>query len=114
MESKGICGVALWAMLGAALWAGEIMAQVAGHTPGEFSVDPSGAATYRIPLQVPPGAAGMQPDLALLYHSRTGNGHLGVGWSLSGLSVITRCPALRDQAGVAHPGAPWRCHLVAL
>ena len=75
-----------------------------GYTPGEFSVDPTGAATYQIPLAVPPGAAGMQPDLALLYHSRAGNGQLGVGWSLSGLSVISRCPAIRDSEGVDFPG----------
>lgn len=35
------------------------LAQVAGYTPGEFSVDPAGAATYQVPLSVPPGAAGM-------------------------------------------------------
>jgi RHS repeat-associated protein len=92
------------AMLGAVLLAGETMAQVAGNTPGEFSVDPTGAATYRIPLVVPSGTAGMQPDLALLYHSRSGNGQLGVGWSVSGLSAITRCPAIRDAEGVAHVG----------
>jgi RHS repeat-associated protein len=92
------------AMLGAVLLAGETMAQVAGYTPGEFSVDPTGAATYRIPLTVPRGTAGMQPDLALLYHSRAGNGQLGVGWSVSGLSAITRCPAIRDAEGVTHAG----------
>ena len=78
-----------------------VLAQEAGYTPGEFSVDPAGAATYQVPLSVPPGAAGMQPELALLYHSRAGNGQLGVGWSLSGLSAISRCPAIRDSEGVA-------------
>lgn len=78
-----------WIFLG-----GLAQAQVAGHTPGEFSVDGTGAATYQVPLKVPPGAAGMQPELALLYHSRAGNGQLGVGWSLSGLSAITRSTAV--------------------
>lgn len=73
-----------------------------GHLPGEFSVDATGAATYQIPLRVPVGAAGMQPELAFLYHSRAGNGQLGLGWSLSGLSVIARCSAMRDSEGVSH------------
>lgn len=64
-----------------------------GVTDGEASVDPTGAANFRIPLTVPPGRAGMQPELALLYHSRAGNGLLGVGWSLEGLSAVSRCPA---------------------
>ncbi|MBA3564781.1 MAG: hypothetical protein H0W33_12395 [Gammaproteobacteria bacterium] len=46
---------------------------------GELSVDPSGTANYRVPIAVPPGVAGMQPDLAFLYSSRAGNGLLGVG-----------------------------------
>jgi RHS repeat-associated protein len=65
----------------------------AGFTPGEFSIDPSGAATYRIPLTIVPGSGGVQPDIALAYSSRAGNGIMGVGWALSGLSGVTRCPA---------------------
>ncbi len=50
-----------------------------GATPGQFSVNESGAATYRIPLQVPLGAAGMEPKLELGYNSQGGNGLLGMG-----------------------------------
>ncbi|HED52094.1 MAG TPA: hypothetical protein ENI83_00930, partial [Gammaproteobacteria bacterium] len=66
--------------------------QSVGATPGQLQVDDSGGANYTIPLQVPPGTAGMQPELSLSFNSRTGNGLLGVGWSLGGLSMITRCP----------------------
>src|SRR5437660_645438 len=59
-----------------------------GRTPGAFAVTDTGAATYSIPIRVPPGAAGMQPSLAITYDSRSQNGPLGVGWTLSGFSVI--------------------------
>ncbi|WP_438022578.1 SpvB/TcaC N-terminal domain-containing protein [Sorangium sp. So ce233] len=63
-----------------------------GRTPGSFTVgDSDGAAIYSIPLQVVPGRAGMQPELGIIYHSDRGNGHLGVGVSLQGLSSIARC-----------------------
>ena len=39
---------------------------VAGTTAGQFSVSESGVATYRIPIQVPPGVAGMEPKLEFL------------------------------------------------
>lgn len=65
-------------------------ADIVGTLPGEISVDNKGAANYAIPIEVIPGRLGMQPDLAISYNSGAGNGLLGVGFNLSGLSSISR------------------------
>lgn len=70
---------------------GVVAATAVGHTVGEFSVSNTGAATYSIPVVVPPGVAGLQPGLSLNYASGAGNGPLGMGWSLGGFSEISRC-----------------------
>lgn len=70
-----------------------------GATPGSFDVGPSGAANYTIPITVPPGVNGMQPGLVLAYNSQGGNGLLGMGWNLGGLSTLHRCPATYEQDG---------------
>ncbi|ALG09700.1 FG-GAP-like repeat-containing protein [Kibdelosporangium phytohabitans] len=62
-------------------------------TPGAFAVGADGAATYRLAVHVPPGILGVQPELALTYRHNSGNGDLGVGWRLDGLSAVTRVPA---------------------
>ena len=49
------------------------------------SLQPSlftGALIYSVPIAVPPGRKGIQPNIALTYSSQSGNGILGMGWSL--------------------------------
>jgi Salmonella virulence plasmid 65kDa B protein len=70
------------------------------HTGHQFSVTETGAATISIPIQVPRGIGGMEPQLSLNYSSGAGNGALGVGWMLAGPSAITRCPKSMAQDGV--------------
>jgi len=75
-----------------------------GKLAGSASTS-GGAATYDIPIAVPPGRRGMQPSLSLNYSSRTGNGIAGMGWSLSGLSSLHRCPSTIEQDGKIAPVA---------
>lgn len=62
-------------------------------SPSSIGVNQQGAATYSIPISVPPGIAGMEPKLSLEYNSQANNSLFGVGWNLAGLSAITRCTA---------------------
>src|SRR5262245_356361 len=50
----------------------------------KFSSDPhTGTASFTIPIAVPNGRNGFQPQLALVYSTAAGNGPFGLGWSLS-------------------------------
>ena len=92
-----VLGAALLALLASATSVAE--EYVPGTFGGQLSVDELGSAAYAIPIDVPPGIAGMQPELSLQYNSGGGNGTVGVGWSLGGLSVIHRCPKTPAQDG---------------
>ncbi len=73
--------------------------ELVGVLKGELSVSASGSATYTIPIAIPPGTAGVAPQLAFSYISQSGNGLLGLGWSITGFSSITRCPTTLEQDG---------------
>ena len=72
-----------------------------GALQGQFRVNEAGAASYNIPLNLPQGTAGVTPQLAFSYNSQGGAGIMGQGWSLSGLSAISRCRQTLAQDGQA-------------
>lgn len=71
-----------------------------GALAGEADVS-GGAATYTVPIQLPPGRNGMQPQVSLSYSSRGGNGAAGLGWSLNAGSSIARCAKSAEQDGIS-------------
>ncbi len=75
------------------LWISNAAIAAVGRTEGTWSVTDNGAAAYTIPIFTPGGTGGLAPGLAFTYSSNSGNGALGVGWGISGLSRIERCPS---------------------
>ena len=76
-----------------------------GSIKSNFQVTPTGQAHYSMPIDAPPGTAGMTPALSIVYDStssNTRNGLLGMGFSLEGLTAITRCPSNKTQNGEIH------------
>ena len=62
-----------------------------GTSKGSADVS-QGSFTYDIQILTPKGVAGLKPSLALNYNSsNNGNSILGLGFSLAGLSSISKC-----------------------
>jgi hypothetical protein len=43
----------------------------------------TGTGNFSLPIALPPGRNGLQPQLTLTYSTGNGNGPFGLGWSLS-------------------------------
>lgn len=58
--------------------------------PVNVEVTSTGAATFSIPIDVPPGVGAAVPQLSVIYNSMSVNGILGMGCGIQGFSSITR------------------------
>jgi Salmonella virulence plasmid 65kDa B protein len=56
----------------------------------------TGTFSYTVPIQTPPGRAGLAPDVRLTYSSSGGYGPLGLGWSIGGVYYVQR----KTESGV--------------
>lgn len=63
---------------------------IVGSIGGTINASMYGGAIYSIPIELPRGIGNMQPEIGLIYNNQGGNGLLGFGWNLSGISSITR------------------------
>lgn len=59
-------------------------------TKGNIEVNRVGQLQFSLPIDVPPGVKTVSPQVGLVYNSETGNGIAGYGWSISGITAISR------------------------
>lgn len=64
-------------------------ADLVGRTVGSLSCTQTGGAMYTIPIELKDGYSSFTPELALVYNSQSGNGIMGIGWSIAGMSSIS-------------------------
>ncbi|WP_444938962.1 FG-GAP-like repeat-containing protein [Microbulbifer sp. JMSA002] len=76
---------------------------MAGASGGQFRVNESGAATYSFPIATAAGTAGVVPEISLNYSSGGGNGLVGKGWAIGGLSGVSRCRQTLSIDGNVRP-----------
>ncbi len=93
LKSATVTGSICFSMLSSA---GQV-----GTTTGAFQVTAGGQSAYTMSVEVPPGIMGVVPQVAITYSSSGGNGLLGMGANLAGLSSITRCGKTFEQDNVS-------------
>ena len=68
-------------------------------TQGQIEVNGGGQLQYILPVAIPPGIKSVAPQINLVYNSGSGNGIAGYGWSLSGISSISRMGKTLEKDG---------------
>ena len=72
-------------------------------TKGSISVGSAGQAVYTVPIPSPFGLNGVGPNISLVYSSNGVNSIAGYGWSIDGLSSISRAGNRFDIDGYLSP-----------
>ena len=74
-----------------------------GTIQGSYSVSETGNFNYSIQINIPPGTNGVQPTISINYSSINGKGILGEGWSIGGLSAVSRVAKTTYFDGINEP-----------
>ncbi|WP_294275706.1 RHS repeat-associated core domain-containing protein, partial [uncultured Chryseobacterium sp.] len=59
-------------------------------TKGNIEVTAAGQLQFTLPIVLPPGIKNVSPNISLIYLSNSGNGIAGFGWTISGVTTISR------------------------
>ncbi|STD09972.1 Cell wall-associated polypeptide CWBP200 [Chryseobacterium carnipullorum] len=59
-------------------------------TKGNIEVTGAGQLQFALPIALPPGVKSVSPNISLIYLSNSGNGIAGYGWTISGVTTISR------------------------
>lgn len=68
-------------------------------TKGNIEVTGAGQLQFTLPIALPPGVKSVAPKISLAYTSGSGNGIAGYGWSMSGLTAISRSGKTVEKEG---------------
>ena len=59
-----------------------------GEIPVQYTLSPTGAVTYQVPMNIHSASNGFQPQLSFSYNSQQTESVLGYGWSMAGMSSV--------------------------
>lgn len=68
-------------------------------TKGNIEVNAGGQLQFTLPIDLPPGVKNIAPNMSLNYTSNSGNGVMGYGWSISGVTAISRMGKTIERDG---------------
>ena len=68
-------------------------------TQGNIEVNGGGQLQFTLPIALPPGVKSVAPQINLVYTGGSGNGIAGYGWSLSGITSISRMGKTIEKDG---------------
>lgn len=68
-------------------------------TKGNIEVNAGGQLQFSLPIELPKGIKNVSPNISLIYTSNAGNGIAGYGWSLSGVTTISRVGKTIEKDG---------------
>lgn len=69
-------------------------------TKGDIDVTAAGQLQFNLPIALPPGVKSVAPQINLVYTSGSGNGIAGYGFTLSGVTAISRVGKNIEKDGV--------------